>query len=414
MSNVVPEGWAEFTQGDIANFSNGRAYKLTEWEKAGTPVIRLQNLTGSGKDFYYSNLQLPKRQYCHDGDLLYMWSATFGPHIWKGPKAIYHYHIWKITCNEIDVTKSYLYQLLEFKTEEWLNKSNGMGILHITKGGMEELKLVLPPLPEQKKIAAILTSVDDVIEKTQAQIDKLKDLKTGMMQELLTRGVGVDGKPHTEFKDSPVGRIPKGWEVSSLGELISVMESGWSPQCHSEQAMLGEWCILKTTAIQWHGFDYLANKKLPSSLVPRAEIQVKKEDVLVTRAGPADRVGVVSYVESVPSKVMLSDKIIRIRTLNNCRSDFLSLWLSGEFSQRFMASRVSGLATSQTNISQSILRSVPCVVPSLEEQAIISNTIFSINRKIERTQKKFTAQLSLKKALMQDLLTGKVRVKVED
>ena len=83
----------------------------------------------------------------------------------------------------------------------------------------------LPPLPEQKKIAAILTSVDEVIEKTQAQIDKLKDLKTGMMQELLTRGVGVDGKPHTEFKDSPVGRIPKGWEVYRLDALASVVDS---------------------------------------------------------------------------------------------------------------------------------------------------------------------------------------------
>ena len=83
------------------------------------------------------------------------------------------------------------------------------------------VEFLSPPLSEQKKIAAIFTSVDDVIEKTQAQIDKLKDLKTGMMQELLTRGVGVDGKPHTEFKDSPVGRIPKGWEVRKISELCT-------------------------------------------------------------------------------------------------------------------------------------------------------------------------------------------------
>ena len=82
---------------------------------------------------------------------------------------------------------------------------------------MKSIKIFYAPhFPEQKKIAAILTSVDEVIEKTQAQIDKLKDLKTAMMQELLTCGVGVEGKPHTEFKDSPVGRIPKGWEVRVL------------------------------------------------------------------------------------------------------------------------------------------------------------------------------------------------------
>jgi len=69
-------------------------------------------------------------------------------------------------------------------------------------------------LPEQQKIAAILSSVDDVIEKTRAQIDKLKDLKTAMMQELLTKGIG-----HTEFKDSLVGRIPTEWRTEFLGNL---------------------------------------------------------------------------------------------------------------------------------------------------------------------------------------------------
>ena len=73
---------------------------------------------------------------------------------------------------------------------------------------------LFPPKPEQQKIASILTSVDEVIEKTEAQIGKLQDLKKGMMQELLTKGIG-----HTEFKDSPVGRIPKGWEVKTLNEV---------------------------------------------------------------------------------------------------------------------------------------------------------------------------------------------------
>ena len=72
-------------------------------------------------------------------------------------------------------------------------------------------------MAEQQKIASILTSVDEVIEKTEAQISKLQDLKKGMMQELLTKGIG-----HTEFKDSPVGRIPKGWEVVKLGRFSRV------------------------------------------------------------------------------------------------------------------------------------------------------------------------------------------------
>jgi type I restriction enzyme S subunit len=75
-------------------------------------------------------------------------------------------------------------------------------------------EFLLPPLPEQKKIASILTSVDEVIENTQKQIDKLQDLKKATMNELLTKGIG-----HTEFKDSELGRIPKSWEVKRLDEV---------------------------------------------------------------------------------------------------------------------------------------------------------------------------------------------------
>lgn len=96
----IPAGWEVVPQGSVATFFNGRAYKLTEWEETGTPVIRLQNLTGSGDKYYYSNLVLPDHQYVEKGDLLYMWSATFGPYIWWGDKAIYHYHIWKVECGE--------------------------------------------------------------------------------------------------------------------------------------------------------------------------------------------------------------------------------------------------------------------------------------------------------------------------
>ena len=79
------------------------------------------------------------------------------------------------------------------------------------------------PVAEQQKIATILSSVDDVIEKTRAQIDKLKDLKTGMMQELLTKGIG-----HTEFKDSPVGRIPSAWTAKLL-DSVAKRGSGHTP-----------------------------------------------------------------------------------------------------------------------------------------------------------------------------------------
>jgi type I restriction enzyme S subunit len=171
--------------GHIAKFYNGRAYKLSEWENSGTPVIRLQNLTGTGDRFYYSKLELPEHQYCDKGDLLYMWSATFGPYIWESEKAIYHYHIWKIVCDERLVKKLFLYYLLEHKTEEWLRKSHGMGILHITKATMESIKIFLPSLSEQNRIINALQKLDETISLLKEKRKNQKQLLLSYYQNKL-------------------------------------------------------------------------------------------------------------------------------------------------------------------------------------------------------------------------------------
>ncbi|MCK5258902.1 MAG: restriction endonuclease subunit S [Thermoplasmatales archaeon] len=186
----IPEEWEGVKQGDVAKFINGRAYKLSEWEKSGTPVIRLQNLTGSGTTFYYSTLKLDSKQYVEDGDLLYMWSASFGPHIWHGPRAIYHYHIWKIICGE-KIDKIFMFYNLNNITNIMRNQMHGMAMLHITKAKMEKQKMMLPPLNEQKQIASILSKVDDQIQDNKKEQNHLEELKKGLMQDLLTGKVRV-------------------------------------------------------------------------------------------------------------------------------------------------------------------------------------------------------------------------------
>ena len=95
---VIPVDWEVVEQKDVVKYINGRAFSIYEWEDIGVPVVRLQNLTQHGGDFYYTNLSLPDKQYMDKGDLIYMWSASFGPYIWWGSKAVFHYHIWKIEC----------------------------------------------------------------------------------------------------------------------------------------------------------------------------------------------------------------------------------------------------------------------------------------------------------------------------
>ncbi len=180
-----PSAWRVLPQGDVATFHNGRAYKLSEWEEEGTPVIRLQNLTGSGENYYYSNLKLPPHQYVEKGELLYMWSASFGPHIWSGEKAIYHYHIWKVECGQL-LDQRFMYYSLVTLTEAMRGKMNGSTMAHLTKAGMEKQLMVVPPLYEQKRIAEILFSVDAKLNILLARKTRVENLKLGLMQKLLT------------------------------------------------------------------------------------------------------------------------------------------------------------------------------------------------------------------------------------
>jgi type I restriction enzyme M protein len=145
--------WPMVELGKIARLINGRAYKQEELLTEGpTPVLRVGNFF-SNRGWYYSDLELDEDKYCNEGDLLYAWSASFGPRIWEGPRAIYHYHIWKIeTTDAID--KRFLLHLLAADSERIKSEGNGIAMVHATKGGMEQRKFPVPPLATQQSIVA--------------------------------------------------------------------------------------------------------------------------------------------------------------------------------------------------------------------------------------------------------------------
>ncbi len=178
------EGWAKMTLGQAATFYNGRAYKQEELLESGKyPVLRVGNFFTSNT-WYYSDLALDETKYCEKGDLLYAWSASFGPRIWSGDKSIYHYHIWKvIEKNGID--RQFLFITLENETENMKTKTtNGLGIMHITKGAIENWESTFPIIAEQRKIARCLTSLDNTIFAAIGELDTLKTHKNALMQQL--------------------------------------------------------------------------------------------------------------------------------------------------------------------------------------------------------------------------------------
>ncbi len=171
----IPNGWTWTRLGNVLALVNGRAYKQEELLDEGTPVMRIQNLGGGGS-WYYSDLDLPPEKYCHPGDLLYAWSGTFGPYIWDGPKAIFHYHIWRIELTEA-ITKKYAYHLLQAVSADVEDDAHGIMLPHMTKGGMEKLAIPLPPCEEQQRIVATVDRLMDACDTLEAQQDAAEQVR---------------------------------------------------------------------------------------------------------------------------------------------------------------------------------------------------------------------------------------------
>ena len=157
----IPKEWKAVSQGKICQFVNGYAYSQSEFRENGYPIIRIQNLTG-GKNFVYSDVKLPEKQFALKGDLLFAWSATFGPFIWNGSKAAFHYHQWKVIPNE-GIDKIFLYYHFSriASTIKSMGQS-GLGMSHMTKNGIEKMLINLPSSSEQQNIASILSGVDAI------------------------------------------------------------------------------------------------------------------------------------------------------------------------------------------------------------------------------------------------------------
>lgn len=198
--------WKKVRFDDVAEFINGRAYKATEFKEEGTPIVRIQNLTGTGKTVY-SDLELPENKYIEYGDLIYAWSATFGPYIWKGEKSIFHYHIWKVICDQDIIEKYYFYYYLMNISDRLKESGNGTLFVHITKALMESFELFIPTLKEQKAIAEVLSSLDDKIDLLHRQNQTLEALA------------------ETLFRHTFIDNAQDNWETVKLGDVVDTNTS---------------------------------------------------------------------------------------------------------------------------------------------------------------------------------------------
>ncbi|EPX6931169.1 MULTISPECIES: restriction endonuclease subunit S [Vibrio harveyi group] len=412
MNNVVPEGWRAYNLGELASkiegggtpsrtepkFWNGALPWATVKDLKGIRLqstlesISLNGLKQSASKLVPANTMILASRMAVGKAVVFDREVAINQDL----KAFYPKPI---------LESAYLLQWYLSKAEVIAHMGTGSTVKGIKLDDINSLPIDLPPLPEQKKIAAILTSVDDVIEKTQAQIDKLKDLKTGMMQELLTRGVGVDGKPHTEFKDSPVGKIPKGWDCCLL-DKVAKRGSGHTPDKKKPEY----W----NDGVKWVSLtDSSKLDKLYISDTAKKISQLGIENSSAT-LHPKGTVVMARDAGVGKSAIMTSSMAV---------SQHFMAWVCGEKLDNYFLyyllqhwkPQFEAIAMGSTikTIGLPYFKKLQIPVPSIEEQRVISGALKSVDNKMFALERKHKQLTNTKKALMQDLLTGKVRVKVD-
>jgi type I restriction enzyme S subunit len=197
------------------------------------------------------------------------------------------------------------------------------------------------------------------------------------------------------------------FESHKIRDLISGYMSGPSPSCEEREiASAEEWGLLKTTAVTWQGWDPTAHKVPPPEYWKNYRIEVKRGDVLVTKAGPRHRVGVVVYVDRTPPRLMVSGKMIGLRP-DPAKVDrrVLAAALSQNEPQRFLDNRTTGMADSQLNFTNELLLNTIIKLPPKPEQTKISEILLAMDRAIEQTEALIAKQQRIKTGLIQDLLS---------
>ncbi len=192
----VPEEWTIRPLGELVDFINGRAFSERDWKRAGVPIIRIQNLNG-GTEFNYFQGEVEDRFAVRPNDLLFSWSGTrgtsFGPHVWRGPTGVLNQHIFNVK-NLRGVTQDYLLWALRFITSRIEKAAHGgSGLVHITKGALEQFRVPVPDASEQTAIADRLQAIDEAKRATDQELTARQNLKSSLAEALLSGTVRTTG-----------------------------------------------------------------------------------------------------------------------------------------------------------------------------------------------------------------------------
>jgi len=394
----------------------GSNLKNSHYVENGIPVLQGKNITGNKFEWKevrfitYEKAQELARSRVRFGDILMVKIGSIGYSALLDDLSGFDYaiipaNLLKITIDEKKYSKSFLLQFLCYaETVKRLQKlASQTAQPALSLKAVKKLPIIKPPLIEQSKIAEILSTVDDAIEKTDAIIKETQQLKKGVIEKLFTEGIG-----HKRFKETKIGRIPEEWDVKTVGSIGIVKGGKRLPKGKKLIDNKTSYPYIrvinfKNMTVDTQGLKYLTEevqKKISRYIID-------KDDVYISIAGT---IGLSGIIPNDLDGANLTENAAKITNLKGVDKLFLAYYLNSTTAQKQIKSFTG--VVSQPKLALYRIEKINVSIPNLTEQKNITAIFNNIDRKLENEQNYKSELEQLKKGLLQVLLTGKVRVKV--
>lgn len=377
----------------------------------GLPLIRIRDLANSDTEVRFTGRYDPT-YLVKKGDVLIGMDGDFEVHRWTGDLALLNQRVCKVEAAKREVDQRFLYWYLKPRVAEIHRRTPQTTVRHLSARDLYRIPMPRIGDEEQAVVAKVLDTVDTAIHETEAIIAKLKAVKQGLLHDLLTRGIDANGElrppqaeaPHL-YKESVLGWIPKEWACRPFGELCE--SSAFGPRFPSDAYdENGPLATLRTTDMDDEG-------AISLSTMPRAGIKpsvfadhlLRPGDLVISRSGTCGVTGVFTGhdIPVVPGAFLIRFRLKELR-LNRFYRRYFNSSLGRPHLERLAVGGV------QKNIKGSDVLCLQVPHPEQTEAIAIADRLESVEHDIEGNQQLLTKLRLQKSGLMDDLLTGRVRV----
>jgi type I restriction enzyme S subunit len=407
----IPKDWEVIKLGNVITYVKGKKPKgmTEEHQREYFPYLSAEYLRNNKVTKFVEPSQ--DVVLVNEGDLILLWDGSNAGEFFWGKQGILSSTMVRIEQKKPSYDQKFLFYLLKAKESFLKGQTKGTGIPHVNENVLNNLIIPDPPLVEQQKIAEILSTVDEAIQKTDDIIAKTERLKKGLIQELLKRGIG-----HKEFKFSKEldCEIPKEWSVVKLREIgenkDSIVAGPFGSNLKVKDYTTEGVPIIRLQNIERNKFiDENIKYTSPEKAKELSYHSFQPGDLVLAKLG--DPIGKTCIVPSSIGKGIVVADVVRIRlSPKKVINKFIEYMLNSNICYEQLRKEIIGTTRPRTNITQ--IRNLKLPLPSFQEQQKIAEILSTVDEKLETSKLEKARLERIKQWFMGELLSGRIRVRV--